>query len=158
MSIYDIEVVDETGQHYTLDRYKGNVMMIVNTATKCGLKGQFSDLEELYQTYKDQGFVVLGFPSNQFKQELSDSKEAAESCRLTYGVTFPMHEIIQVNGPDAHPLFTYLKKGQSGFLSDAIKWNFTKFLVDEEGTVVKRFGPKTSPLEAKAEIEQLLAK
>ncbi|MGM0182090.1 glutathione peroxidase [Enterococcus sp. AZ150] len=155
-TIYDIEVVDESGNPYTLERYKGQAMMIVNTATKCGLRGQFSDLEALYKKYQNQGFVVLGFPSNQFHQEVSDGQEAAESCRLSYGVSFPMHEIIAVNGKEAHPLFTYLKKAQGGMLSDAIKWNFTKFLVDKDGHVIKRYGPQTSPLDATADIEAIL--
>lgn len=155
-TIYDIDVTDESGQTYSLSKYKGQAMMIVNTATKCGLRGQFADLETLYQDYQDQGFVVLGFPSNQFHQEVQDKKEAAESCRLTYGVSFPMHDIIAVNGKETHPLFAYLKEAQGGLLSDAIKWNFTKFLVDKEGNVIKRYGPKTSPLEAKADIEAIL--
>lgn len=156
MSIYAIEVISENGEKYTLERYKGKTMLIVNTATNCGLAPQFEELEALYEKYKKDGFVVLGFPSNQFKQELNTAKEAAEACQTTYGVTFPMHEIIQVNGKDTHPLFKYLKQEHGGLLIDAIKWNFTKFLVDKNGRVVNRFGPQEDPSSFEDEIKQVL--
>lgn len=157
MSIYDFEATLENGETYKLEKYRGQPMIIVNTATKCGLAPQFEQLEDLYKTYKDQGLVILGFPSNQFKQELEDSGEAAEACRLTYGVTFPMHQICHVNGSDALPLFNYLKEETKGTLGSAIKWNFTKFLVDKNGAVVQRYAPQTSPLKMTEEIEKVLS-
>lgn len=156
MSIYDIEVTLENNESYTLDRYEGKVLLIVNTATKCGLATQFDELQELYEKYQDRDFIVLGFPSNQFKQEVDSAEEAASACRSTYGVTFPMHEIIQVNGEAAHPLFKFLKAEAKGTIGDAIKWNFTKFLVDKDGVVVNRFAPTTSPSSFEDEIEAIL--
>lgn len=156
MSIYDIEVTLENNEKYTLDRYKGKVLLIVNTATKCGLATQFDELQELYEKYQDSDFIVLGFPSNQFKQEVDSAEEAASSCRSTYGVTFPMHEIILVNGEAAHPLFKFLRAEAKGTIGDAIKWNFTKFLVDKDGVVVNRFAPTTSPSSFEDEIEAIL--
>ena len=159
MSIYDIEVNLTNGEKYPLDEYRGQAMIIVNTASKCGLRGQFKELEALYQEYKDDGLVVLGFPSNQFmNQEPGTSQEAAEACQRDYGVSFPMHEIIKVNGSDAHPLFKHLKEEQSGVLGGAIKWNFTKFLVDKNGTVIERVAPQDSPERMKDKIEEILNK
>ncbi|MGO4994127.1 glutathione peroxidase [Jeotgalibaca porci] len=146
MNIYDISVTMENGETYQLDRYKGKTLLIVNTATKCGLAPQFDDLQKLYDKYKAKDFVVLGFPSNQFKQEVATAEDAAEACRMTYGVSFPMHEIVKINGKDAHPLFKMLTDETKGVLGSAIKWNFTKFLVDKKGQVVERFGPTESPL------------
>ncbi|RKL67393.1 glutathione peroxidase [Salipaludibacillus neizhouensis] len=145
MSIYDITVTKSNGESYSLNEYKGKTMLIVNTASKCGLKDQFDDLEELYKSYKDQGFIVLGFPSDQFGQEVNNSEEAEQSCRMSYGVTFPMHNLIQVNGKDAEPLFRYLTENSKGFFGKNIKWNFTKFLVDKEGSLIKRYAPKDKP-------------
>ena len=156
MNIYDIPVKTEKGDSYNLERYKGQVMMIVNTASKCGFTNQFTQLEELYEKHKEEGFVVLGFPSDQFKQELTSGKEAAEFCRIDYGVTFPMHEMIKVNGSEAHPLFKHLTSEKRGFLGQAVKWNFTKFLVDRDGNVVKRYAPKDNPLKAEEDISKLL--
>ncbi|MEK4130507.1 redoxin family protein [Solibacillus sp. FSL W8-0474] len=156
MNIYDIPVKTEKGEQYELDRYKGQVMMIVNTASKCGFTNQFSQLEELYEKYKEEGFVVLGFPSDQFKQELSSSEDAAVFCRMDYGVTFPMHEIIKVNGVDAHPLFKHLSSEAKGLLGQSVKWNFTKFLVDRDGNVIKRYAPQDSPTKAESDIAKLL--
>ncbi|WP_339171887.1 glutathione peroxidase [Solibacillus sp. FSL R5-0691] len=156
MNIYDIPVKTEKGEQYELDRYKGQVMMIVNTASKCGFTNQFTELEELYDKYKEEGFVVLGFPSDQFKQELSSSEEAAEFCRLDYGVTFPMHEMVKVNGSEAHPLFKHLTSEAKGLLGQSVKWNFTKFLVDRDGNVIKRYAPKDSPAKAEDDIAKLL--
>lgn len=156
MNIYDIKVTADTGETYTLDRYKGKAMLIVNTATKCGLVGQFEDLEKLYQKYKDRDFVVLGFPSNQFKQEVGTADQASQACRLSYGVTFPMHEIVKVNGEDAHPLFKLVTEETKGLLGKSIKWNFTKFLVDKEGNIVKRFGPTDKPSKFEKEVENYL--
>lgn len=156
MSIYDYAVTLEDGTSYTLDKYRGHPLVIVNTATKCGLAPQFEELEALYEQYRDKGLVILGFPSNQFKQELSSAEEAAQACRTTYGVSFPMHKIIKVNGAEADPLFVYLREQAPGTLGDSIKWNFTKFLVDKEGAVVTRFAPKTNPMKMTEDIEALL--
>lgn len=156
MNIYDIEVTLENGETYSLDRYKGKPLLIVNTATKCGLAGQFEELQGLYETYEDQGLVILGFPSDQFKQEVGTAEEAAESCRLTYGVTFPMHELVKVNGSGAHPLFKLLTEETKGIMGKAVKWNFTKFLVDKNGHIVKRFGPTATPLTFQEEIKTYL--
>ncbi len=156
MSIYEIEVPDVSGETYKLNKYEGKPMLIVNTATKCGLAGQFDELEQLYQQYKDQGLVILGFPSNQFKQETSTGLAAAEACRLTYGVSFPMHDIVKVNGPEAHPLFKLLTEETRGILGKSVKWNFTKFLVDAEGNIIKRFAPTDKPTNFAKEIEKYL--
>jgi len=156
MDIYEIEVTLENGEKYTLDKYKGKTMLIVNTATKCGLAGQFEALQELYEKYKDHNFVVLGFPSNQFKQEVDSADEAAAACRSNYGVSFPMHEIVIVNGDEAHPLFNLLTEETKGIFGKAIKWNFTKFLVDKNGNVITRFAPTTTPLSFQDEIQAIL--
>ena len=156
MNIYNIPVKTEKGEQYELDRYKGQVMMIVNTASKCGFTNQFTELEGLYEKYKEEGFVVLGFPSDQFKQEFSSGEEAAEFCRLDYGVTFPMHEMVKVNGAEAHPLFKHLSSEAKGLLGQSVKWNFTKFLVDRDGNVIKRYAPQDSPTKAEDDIAKLL--
>lgn len=158
MSIYSIDVAREDGSKYSLKEYEGKVFLVVNTATKCGFTPQFEELEALYKKYKDQGFVVLGFPSNQFKQELDSAAEAGEQCRLTYGVTFPMHGMVQVNGEHQHELFGYLKSHAKGFFGNSIKWNFTKFLVDRQGNVVERYGPKDKPLTFEEDIVKYLQK
>lgn len=156
MSIYDYKVQLEDGNEYSMEDYKGKAMLIVNTASKCGFAPQFEELEKLYKEYKDEDFVVLGFPTNQFKQELATAQEAAQECRLNYGVTFPMHSMIQVNGAQEDPLFTYLKDNTKGFLGNSIKWNFTKFLVNKEGDIVGRYASKDKPLSISADIEKLL--
>lgn len=157
MSIYDYTVKTADGSERSLREYEGDVVLIVNTATKCGLAPQFDGLEELYQTYKDRGFTVLGFPSNQFaNQEPGSDDEVQQACRMNFGVTFPLMAKIDVNGKDEEPLYTFLKKEQGGFLGSAIKWNFTKFLVDREGNVVKRYDPRKDPKEIAGDIERLL--
>jgi len=156
LNFYDIEVTLANGETYKLDRYKGKVLLIVNTASKCGFTPQFKELESLYQKYKEQGFVVLGFPSNQFKQEFATSLDAKKACQLNYGVTFPMHEIVKVNGAHAHPLFQYLTRHSKGIFNQAIKWNFTKFLVDRNGTVVHRFSPIEKPKSFEETIKKYL--
>lgn len=156
-SIYDIEVENKDHSTYKLDKYKDHVIVIVNTATKCGLSGQFDGLEKLYQQYKDEKFIILGFPCNQFaNQEPGSAEEAAESCKINYGVTFPIHEKINVNGENEHPLYTHLKEQQGGLLGSKIKWNFTKFVIDRNGEVVKRFGPKDEPDKMDSLIQELL--
>lgn len=156
MNIYDFDVKDENGAPYSLKKFEGKVLLIVNTATKCGLAGQFDELEELYKKYHDQGLEILGFPSDQFKQELGSGNEAAEACRLTYGVTFPMHELVKVNGESAHPLFKYLTEETKGLLGKSVKWNFTKFLVDRDGNVVKRYAPTDKPSKFENDIAKYL--
>ncbi|MBU0904895.1 MAG: glutathione peroxidase, partial [Firmicutes bacterium] len=130
----------------SLREYEGKPMIIVNTASKCGFTPQFKELQELYEEYKDQGLVVLGFPSDQFNdQEFADMKDTMEFCQLNYGVSFPMFKKIDVKGDQAHPLFEYLVSQKKGLLTEDIKWNFTKFLVDPDGKVVKRYAPQSSP-------------
>ena len=155
-TVYNFDVVKEDGKLYSLATLKGKIIIIVNTATKCGFAPQFEELETLYRTYGDKGLVILGFPSNQFKQEVDSSHEAAEACRLTYGVSFPMHQIIAVNGKNTDPLFKYLKQNTPSPLGRTIKWNFTKFLVGRDGVPVKRYAPKTRPQDMTADIERLL--
>ena len=157
MSIYDYFATLENGETYSLNKLANHPEVIVNTATKCGYAPQFGELEKLYKKYKDKGLVILGFPSNQFKQELETASQAAQACQLTYGVTFPMHQLVAVNGKNTDPLFKYLKENSKGMLgSSTIKWNFTKFLVDKEGNVVKRYAPKTEPKDLEEDIEDVL--
>ncbi|MDF2556642.1 MAG: glutathione peroxidase [Bacillales bacterium] len=157
MSLYTIDVKKTNGQEVKLSEYKDNVLLIVNTASKCGLTPQFDGLQKLYDEYKDQKFTILGFPCDQFaKQEFNDIKETTSFCKINYGVTFPIFSKIDVNGEQTHPLFAYLKSKKSGILGSKIKWNFTKFLVDRNGKVVKRFAPTTKPEAIKSEIEKLL--
>ena len=147
MSIYDFEVKTIRGEMITMDAFKNKLLLIVNVASKCGFTNQYAGLEALYQKYKDKGLVVLGFPCNQFmNQEPLSEDEIKSFCSLTYGVTFPMFAKIDVNGEQAHPLYTYLKEAKKGLLgSEAIKWNFTKFLVDKNGNVINRYAPATKP-------------
>jgi glutathione peroxidase len=156
--IYEFEVQTITGDKVRLGSYEKQVMLIVNTASKCGFTPQYEGLEELYEKYKDQGFVVLGFPCNQFgSQEPGSESDIAEFCQLNYGVSFPMFGKIDVNGTDADPLFKYLKKSQKGILgSEKIKWNFTKFLVNRDGKVIARFAPTVKPKDLTKDIEALL--
>lgn len=147
MSIYDFEVKTISGETISMSTFKNKVLLIVNVASKCGFTSQYEGLEILYEKYKDKGFVILGFPCNQFmNQEPLNEDEIKSFCSLTYGVTFPLFAKIDVNGEHTHPLYTYLKEAQKGLLgSEAIKWNFTKFLVDKNGVVVNRFAPATKP-------------
>ncbi|WP_414046534.1 glutathione peroxidase [Macrococcus equi] len=157
MSIYDIAVTNTKHETYELSKYKGKALLIVNTASECGFTKQFDGLEKVYQQFKDQDFVVLGFPCNQFgNQEPGDGAEAEQNCRLNFGVTFPMHDKIDVNGENAHPLFQHLKKESKSLLGDKIKWNFTKFLVDKEGNVVGRYAPTKTPEQLTSDIEKVL--
>ncbi|MBP8849693.1 MAG: glutathione peroxidase [Breznakibacter sp.] len=134
------------GKDVQMEAFKGKTVLVVNTASKCGLTPQYEGLEELYQKYIDQGLVILGFPCNQFgNQEPGDEKSISEGCLINYGVSFPMFAKIEVNGDGAHPIYKYLKKELPGFLGGRIKWNFTKFLVDANGKPVKRFAPTSSP-------------
>jgi glutathione peroxidase len=157
-SIYTFEADTLRGKRVELEQYRGKTLIVVNTASKCGLTPQYEGLEELYQKYKDRGLVVLGFPCNQFaNQESGSAEEIEEFCQVNYGVSFPMFDKVKVNGSDAHPLFKYLKSELSGgLLGSVIKWNFTKFLVDKHGTPVKRFGPTTPPEDMEDDIRRIL--
>ena len=157
-TIYSFKATGIDGVDHTLDEYKGKVLLIVNTASKCGFTPQFKGLELLYEKYQDQGLIILGFPCNQFgHQDPGNNDEISEFCRLNYGVTFPMFSKIDVNGSDTHPLYNHLKSSAKGLAgSESIKWNFTKFLVDSEGNVLKRFAPKTAPAKIEKEIIALL--
>ena len=158
MSVYDYSAKTLDGQEVSLADYRGKVLLIVNTASKCGFTPQFEGLEALYRDYKDRGLTILGFPCNQFgAQEPGNAEEIASFCSLTYDVTFPMLAKIDVNGPSAHPLYAFLKKEQKGILgTEGIKWNFTKFLVGRDGEVVERFAPNTKPEDLKVAVEALL--
>ena len=157
-SLYDIPVTAIDGTATTLAPYRGQVLLVVNVASKCGFTGQYKGLEELYRTYKDRGLVVLGFPCNQFMaQEPGDAEEIKQFCSLKYDVTFPMFAKVNVNGSDAHPLYKHLKGAARGFLwTRAIEWNFTKFLVDREGNVARRYSALTKPHKLTRAIEKLL--
>mgnify|MGYP001349948042 FL=1 len=156
-TLQDFEATTITGEQRALSDYQGKVVLVVNTASKCGFTPQFEGLEKLYEDLADQGLVVLGFPCDQFaNQEFDDDKETADFCQLNYGVTFPMFRKIDVNGSDAHPLFTWLRREQGGILGDAIKWNFTKFLVNRDGEVVGRYAPTVVPADIEKDIRALL--
>jgi len=145
-SFYSFTAVSLQGKEISMREYFGKTVLVVNTASKCGFTPQFEGLEVLYRKYKEQGLIILGFPCNQFaNQEPGDEKSIAEGCVLNYGVTFPMFSKIDVNGPDAHPLYRYLKKESGGIGGNDIKWNFTKFLITPGGEVKKRFSPPTTP-------------
>ena len=161
-TVYDFSAVSVDGHEVPLAQYNGKVLVIVNTASQCGFTPQYAGLEALYKEYRDRGVVVLGFPCNQFgRQEPGSEAEIAQFCELNYGVSFPLFAKIDVNGPDAHPLFKFLKAQQGGILGaiglGAIKWNFTKFLVNTRGNVVARFAPAVTPAILKPEIDKLLA-
>lgn len=158
-SLYDIPVKKTNGEEISLDQYKWKALLIVNTATKCGLAPQFEELETLWNTYSHDDFMVLGFPCNQFLGQEPETDETVESvCKLNFWVTFPLFAKIEVNGENTHPLYQYLKWEKGGILGDEIKWNFAKFLIDWEGNVVERYAPTTSPLSIQEDIEKLLKK
>jgi glutathione peroxidase len=158
MSIYNFDVRTIRGEQQTLEPYKGKVMLIVNTATKCGFTPQFKGLQHLHEKYEDEGLAILGFPCSQFmNQELPNDADILQVCELNHGVTFPLYSKIDVNGDTAHPLYQYLKKQAKGILgTEAIKWNFTKFLVDRNGNVVERFSPNDTPEQIESHIRKLL--
>ena len=160
MSIYEYNVKDINENEVSMSKYENKVLLIVNVASKCGFTGQYEGLENLYKKYKDEDFMILGFPSNQFSnQEPGSNKEIQEFCRLTYGVEFDMFAKIDVNGKNEIPLYTHLKKEAPGILgSESIKWNFTKFLVSKDGEVVSRFGSTTKPKDIEDDIKKLLNK
>lgn len=158
-NLFSIPLTRIDGTQTTLAEYQGKVLLIVNTASHCGFTPQYAGLEALYRKYKDRGFAVLGFPCNQFGgQEPADEAGIQSFCSLNYSVSFPMFAKIDVNGPNAHPLYTAIKKNAPGVLgTEGIKWNFTKFLVSADGSVVGRFAPMSSPEQLEKQIEPLLA-
>ena len=158
-TVYDFACKTGSGQEQSLADYRGKVLLIVNTASKCGFTPQFAGLEQLYQQYRDRGLMILGFPCNQFgRQDPGSNTEIQEFCQLNYGVSFPVFGKIEVNGSGADPLFRHLKKAAPGVLGlQGIKWNFTKFLVDANGEVVKRYAPTMKPEDIAADIEAQLA-
>lgn len=154
---YDFAANNLQGKEVSMSEFKGKTVLVVNTASQCGLTPQYEGLEKLNQKYKDKGLVILGFPCNQFgNQEPGDSKDIAEGCLLNYGVTFPMFSKIEVNGKNAHPVFKFLKHELGGIFGSSIKWNFTKFLVDANGKPVKRFSPITKPEEIDKYLRKIL--
>ena len=156
-SLPDFEARTITGKDQRLAEYLGQVVLVVNTASKCGLTPQFEGLEKLYGDLREEGLVVLGFPCDQFaNQEFDNDAETADFCLLNYGVSFPMFAKVDVNGKDAHPLFGWLRDEQGGVLGDAIKWNFTKFLINREGKAVARYAPTVAPEAIEADIRALL--
>jgi glutathione peroxidase len=157
-SIYDFSAPLLNGQQTSLETYRGKVLLIVNTASECGFTPQYAGLEALYRAMKDRGLVVLGFPCNQFGgQEPGDAEAIGEFCQANFGVSFPIFDKVDVNGDDAHPLFVWLKHQAAGVLgTEAIKWNFTKFLVDRNGRVVERYAPATKPEDLREAIEARL--
>jgi len=156
-NFYQFSALSLQGKEIGMDTYKGNVILVVNTASKCALTPQYEGLEELYTKYKDRGLVILGFPCNQFKnQEPGTEKEIAEGCLLNYGVTFPMFSKIEVNGDNAHPIYKYLKFKLPALFGKKIRWNFAKFLIDTNGIPVKRFSPTKKPEQLVKDIERYL--
>ncbi len=157
-SIYDFEVLDINGQSQSLKKYQGKTLLIVNVASKCGFTPQYTDLEKIYLEYKDQGLEILAFPCNQFgAQEPGDALEIKNFCSLTYPVSFPLFAKVDVNGDKAEPVYSYLKESLPGILgSKAVKWNFTKFLVDKNGNPVERYAPTDKPLDILKDIKKIL--
>lgn len=156
-TVYDFTVKRANGLEQSLKDYEGKVLLIVNTASKCGLTPQFKGLQQLYEKYSERGFEILGFPCSQFNnQEFDQIEETTAFCQRNYGVTFPIFAKIDVNGENAHPLFKYLKSEKGGVLSNEIKWNFTKFLVNRDGKVIARYAPTTAPSKIEKDIEKEL--
>jgi glutathione peroxidase len=159
MGIYDVSATLNNGKEKKLSAYKGKVLLIVNTASKCGFTPQYEGLQKLYGQFRDRGFEVLGFPCDQFgHQEPGSDADIKSFCDLNYGVEFPLFSKIDVNGASEHPLYKFLKGEKGGLLGDSIKWNFTKFLVDKNGKVIERYAPTTPPERIAPDIEKLLAK
>lgn len=157
-TIFEFTVLDGQRHEHHLDQYRGRVILIVNTASKCGLTQQYEDLETLYRRYKDQGLVILGFPCDQFAhQEPGTNEEIAAFCTLNYGVSFPIMSKVKVNGDEAIELYKYLRRRAGGGFGNRIKWNFTKFLISRDGSSVKRYAPITKPQALESDIQRLLA-
>ncbi|BDD00510.1 glutathione peroxidase [Persicobacter psychrovividus] len=155
---YNFEANTLTGKKISMEDFKGKTVLVVNTASKCGLTPQYEGLEALYKKYKDQDFVILGFPCNQFgNQEPGTASDIQEGCLINYGVSFPMFEKIEVNGDNAHPLYKYLKDKKSGWFGSRIKWNFTKFLISDQGHVLKRYSPTTKPQKIEKDLKNCLS-
>ncbi len=156
-TIYDITVKKPNGEEQSLADYKGKPLLIVNTASKCGFASQFKELQTLFEEYNSQGLTILGFPSDNFNnQEFDDIDKTMEFCQINHGVTFPMFAKIDVKGENIDPLYSFLTSQKKGLLTEGVKWNFTKFLVDDKGQVVDRIAPQTSPLKMKKRIEELI--
>ena len=154
---YSFSAITLQGREQRMDAYKGKIVLVVNTASKCGFTPQLEGLEELNRKFKDKGLVILGFPCNQFgNQEPGDEKSISEGCVINYGVTFQMFSKVDVNGDNAHPIFKYLKKELGGWFGSRVKWNFTKFLIDANGTPIKRFAPITKPEKIGEYLEKML--
>ena len=155
--IYDFKALTSKGKELDFSQFEGKVLLIVNTASKCGFTPQFAGLEALHKKYQDQGLVVIGFPSGDFaNQELADGSKAEEFCQLNYGVSFQIMKKVHVNGDEADPIFKYLKSQTKGFITSAIKWNFTKFLISRDGKTIKRYAPTTAPAKLAKDIEAML--
>ena len=155
--IYDFKALNNKGAEVDFSQYEGKVLLIVNTASKCGFTPQHDGLEALYQKYKDRGLVIIGFPCDQFAhQEPGTDAEIAEFCRINHGVTFPLMSKVNVNGKDAHPIFKYLKGETRGLLGSSIKWNFTKFLISRDGSRIRRYAPTATPESFEKDIVALL--
>ncbi|MFW2605867.1 glutathione peroxidase [Aliarcobacter butzleri] len=154
---YDIKAKNIRGEEISMSSYKDKVLLVVNTASKCGFTPQLEGLENLFKEYKDKGLNILGFPCNQFgNQEPGDEKSIQSGCMLNYGVSFDMYSKVDVNGENEHEIYTFLKNEKKGFLTKNIKWNFTKFLIGRDGSVIKRYAPTTKPEDIKKDIEELL--
>ncbi|MBW0433089.1 glutathione peroxidase [Leptospira yasudae] len=158
-TLYDLTATLNSGKEQKLEDYKGKVLLIVNTASECAFTPQYAGLQTLYNKYKTDGLEVLGFPCDQFKHQEPGSDETIKAfCQRNYGVEFPIFKKIDVNGDNAHPVFQFLRNKATGFFGNAIKWNFTKFLVDKQGNVIKRYSPMTTPEKIEKEIQDLLKK
>lgn len=156
MTIYEFTVHTPEGREVSLKEYGGRPLLIVNTASKCGFTPQLKELQKLYDLYKDKGFVILGFPSSQFmNQEFDNTQQTLDFCRVNYGVTFPVFTKTTVKGEEAHPLFKFLTESKRGLLTNEIKWNFTKFLINRQGHVVKRYAPQTNPTKIEKDLKKL---
>lgn len=157
MKFYDYAATNMDGEMVKMSKYKGDVVLVVNTATKCGLAPQFDELEELHQKYGANGLSILGFPCNQFANQESGSNDQIQNiCKLNFGVTFSLFEKVDVNGENAHPLYKYLRREAKGLFSDKIKWNFTKFLIDKQGNVIRRYAPTVKPSAIEKDIVKLM--
>lgn len=156
-TIYDFKAVASNGKEIDFKEFEGKVLLIINTASKCGFTPQFDGLEKLNEKYRDRGLVCIGFPCNQFaNQDPGSDSEIEGFCRMNYGVTFQIMKKVDVNGKEAHPIFKYLRSQTKGFLGDKVKWNFTKFLVSRDGKTIKRFAPTVVPEKLEGEIEKML--
>lgn len=154
--MYDLSFQNTYGDVVSLSDFNNRILLLVNTATKCGLAPQFKELERLHQDYKDKGLVVIGFPSDTFAQEPETNESMTEACEVNFGVTFLLGEKVDVNGPNTHPIFKYLKEHSNSALGKDIKWNFTKFLISKDGKTIRRYAPTTKPEKLRASIEKLL--